>query len=71
MLFRSVALCVYWYLALVALFGTRMMDRQRIELRRNAYDAFITLPRMAPGLAWRYFVQRDSFYQPAGPAEPQ
>jgi hypothetical protein len=67
----TVAMCVYWNLALVALFGTRMMDRQRIELRRNAYDAFITLPRMAPGLAWRYFVPRDSFYQSASPAEPQ
>lgn len=59
-----VVLCIYWNLALIALFGTRMMDRQRIELRRNAYDAFVTLPRMAPGLVWRYFTKRDSFYEP-------
>jgi hypothetical protein len=59
-----VALCVYWNLALIALFGTRMMDRQRVEIGRNAYDAFITLPRMAPDLLWRYIARRDSFYKP-------
>jgi hypothetical protein len=61
----AVAICVYWNLALMALFGTRMMDRQRIELRRNAHDAFVTLPRMAPELVWRYFSQRESFYKPS------
>jgi hypothetical protein len=66
-----VALCVWWNLALMALFGTRMMDRQRIEVRRNAYDAFVTLPRMAPELAWRYLAARDSFYDPPPPREPQ
>jgi hypothetical protein len=40
------------------------MDRQRIELRRNAYDAFVTLPRIAPELAWRYVARRESFYEP-------
>jgi hypothetical protein len=65
----AVCICVYWNLALVALFGTRMMDRQRIELRRNAYDAFITLPRIAPGLVWRYFNERESFYNAGSPAE--
>jgi hypothetical protein len=64
-----VLVCVYWNLALIALFGTRMMDRQRIELGRNAYDAFVTLPRMAPALAWRYFRERDSFYQPRTAAD--
>jgi hypothetical protein len=64
-----VLVCVYWNLALIALFGTRMMDRQRIELGRNAYDAFVTLPRMAPALAWRYFGERDSFYQPRTAAD--
>jgi hypothetical protein len=44
-----------------------MMDRQRLEPRRNAYDAFVTLPRIAPELLHRYFVHRSSFYKP--PAE--
>jgi hypothetical protein len=64
----AVALCVWWNLALTAEFGTSMMDRQRLELRRNAYDAFVTLPRMAPALVYRYLTMRSSFYKPA-PAE--
>jgi uncharacterized membrane protein YuzA (DUF378 family) len=58
----AVLLCVWWSLGLIALFGTRMMDRQRVEPRRNAYDVFVTLPRMAPALVWRYVTARDSFY---------
>jgi hypothetical protein len=55
---------VWWNVALMAEFATGMMDRQRLELRRNAYDAFVTLPRMAPELAWRYLTARESFYRP-------
>jgi hypothetical protein len=62
--------CVWWNVGLVALFGTRMMDRQRVELGRNAYDVFVTLPLRAPELAWRYISARESFYQPA-PAAPE
>lgn len=62
-----IALCVWWNVALIAEFGTSMMDRQRLELGRNAYDAFVTLPRMAPDLLHRYFAQRGSFYKPAEP----
>jgi hypothetical protein len=58
-----IALCVWWNVALIAAFGTGLMDRQRLELRRNAYDAFVTLPRMLPELAYRYFADRDSFYR--------
>ena len=65
----AVALCAWWNLALMAEFGTSMMDRQRLELRRNAYDAFVTLPRIAPQLAYRYFMQRSSFYRPPPPEE--
>ncbi len=65
----AVALCVWWNLALTAEFGTSMMDRQRLELRRNAYDAFVTLPRMAPALVYRYLTMRSSFYKPAPPEE--
>ncbi len=58
-------LCVWWNLALIALFGTGLMNRQRLELGRNAYDAFVTVPRMAPELAYRYFVNRESYYRAA------
>ncbi len=61
----AVVFCVWWNLALTAEFGTSMMDRQKLELRRNAYDAFVTLPRMAPDLLYRYFTNRSSFYKPA------
>jgi hypothetical protein len=60
----AIALCVWWNLTLMAEFGTSMMDRQRLEPRRNAYDAFVTLPRMAPELLRRYFTDRESFYKP-------
>jgi hypothetical protein len=57
-------MCVYWNLALIAEFATGLMDRQRLEPRRNAYDALVTLPRMAPRLAYRYLFDRASFYKP-------
>jgi hypothetical protein len=63
----AIAICVWWNVALMAAFGTSMMDRQRLELRRNAYDAFVTLPRMAPALLHRYFTARSSFYRPPDP----
>ena len=66
--FAAIAICVWWNLALTAEFGTSMMDRQKLELKRNAYDAFVTLPRIAPGLMYRYLTERASFYKPAEPA---
>jgi hypothetical protein len=56
-------LAVYWNLALSAEFSAGLMDRQRLELTKNAYDAFVTLPRMAPSLAYRYLFDRASFYK--------
>jgi hypothetical protein len=56
-------LSIWWNIALMAQFGSGMMDRQRLELGRNAYNAFVTLPVTAPELAWRYVTRRDSFYQ--------
>jgi hypothetical protein len=67
LLAAALTLCVWWNLALIAQFGTGMMDRQRLELRSNAYNAFVTLPRMAPDLAWRYLTRRDSFYRSGMP----
>jgi hypothetical protein len=55
--------CVYWNLAVTAEFATGLMDRQKLEPRRNAYDAVVTLPRMAPSLAYRYLFDRSSFYK--------
>jgi hypothetical protein len=59
----GLALCVWWNIALIVEFGTGLMNRQRLEPRRNAYDAFVTLPRMLPSLTYRYLFDRDSFYQ--------
>ena len=67
----AIAVCVWWNLALMAEFGTQLMDRQRLEPRRNAYDAFVTLPRRAPDLAYRYLVHRSSFFKPAAAAQPE
>jgi hypothetical protein len=64
----ATVLCVWWNLALIALFGTGLMDRKQLELGRNAYDAFVTIPRMAPRLAYRYLVNRDSYYRSAPPS---
>ncbi len=64
-----VALCVWWNLALMAQFALRLMDRQRLELRTNAYHAFVTIPRLAPTLAYRYFADRSSFYDRARGAD--
>jgi hypothetical protein len=64
-LFRVLtALCVYWNVALTAEFATGLMDRQKLDPRTNAYHAFVTLPRMAPSLAYRYLFERSSFYKP-------
>ena len=59
---------IYWNIALIAEFGTGLMDRQRLSPAQNAYDAFVTLPREAPSLVYRYLFDRSSFYRP--PATP-
>lgn len=56
-------LAVYWNLALIAEFSIGLMDRQRLEPARNAYDAFVRLPALAPSLAYRYLFDRSSFYK--------
>jgi hypothetical protein len=62
----TAAVAIWWNMALMALFGAGLMDRQRLQLGRNAYDAFVTLPRIAPQIAYRYFTHRDSFYRAPG-----
>lgn len=45
---------------------------ETLELRMFpiVYDVFVTLPRVAPELAWRYVARRDSFSQPGTPEAP-
>jgi hypothetical protein len=59
----AVVAAVYWNLALGAEFAIGRMDRQQLEPAKNAYDAFVTLPREAPSLAYRYLFDRSSFYK--------
>jgi hypothetical protein len=61
-----IGIMVWWNLGLMALFGAGMMDRQRLEPARNAYDVFVTLPRVAPSLMYRYVFDRQSFYKSSG-----
>ena len=58
-----VVLAVYWNIALTAEFAIGLMDRQKLEPAKNAYDAFVTLPRQTPALAHRYLFDRSSFYR--------
>lgn len=60
-------ICVYWNIALTAEFAIGLMDRQRLEPARNAYDAIVTLPAQGPSIAYRYFTNRGSFYKPHAP----
>jgi hypothetical protein len=64
------ALFVWWNVALIAAFGTGMMNRQRLEPRRNAYAVFVALPRMVPDLLYRYLFDRESFYGHRQRGEP-
>jgi hypothetical protein len=67
----AICLAVWWNIALMAQFGTQLMDRQRLEPRRNAYVAFVTLPAVAPDLVYRYLWQRSSFYKPPAPQQQE
>ena len=59
----ALVLTVWWNVALLVQFGSGMMDRQRLELAPNAYNAFVVVPRDLPGVAYRYLFERDSFYR--------
>ena len=59
----ALAGCIWWNLGLMAQYGANLMDRQRLEPGRNAYATFVVLPRLLPGLAYRYLFDRSSFYQ--------
>lgn len=59
----AAALCVWWNLGLMAQFGSGLMDRQRLELDRNAYHTFVTIPARLPEIAYRYLFERSTFYR--------
>ena len=64
--------CIWWNIGLMAQFGSGTMDRQRLDLARNAYNTFVIVPRALPGLAQRYLFDRSSFYaEPERYAEPE
>lgn len=62
-----ILLSVWWNLGLMVQFGASMMDRQKLELRRNAYNTYVRVPLEMPGIAYRYFFNRASFYRPPTP----
>jgi hypothetical protein len=59
----ATVLAVWWNLGLMAQFGAGLMDRQRLELSRNAYHTFVTIPRRLPDLAYRYIFERTTFFK--------
>jgi len=56
------AVCTWWNLALMVQFGTGLMDRQRLTLGTNLYNAFVVVPREIPRIVYRYMFDRTSFY---------
>jgi hypothetical protein len=65
-----VTVCVWWNVALMIQFGAGLMERQRLDLPRNAYQAFVGVPQRIPEFAWRYLFQRSSFYRPTAGSHP-
>ncbi len=64
----TVGLCVWWNVGLMVQFGAGLMDRQRLDPPRNAYQTFVTVPRDLPRIAYRYLFERRSFYRATPPA---
>jgi hypothetical protein len=61
----ALAAACWWNIGLMAQFGAGMMNRQRLEPARIAYNTFVVMPRALPDLIWRYFFDRASFYESA------
>ena len=64
-LVAAVTAACWWNVALMAQFGAGMMNRQRLEPSRIAYNTFVVMPRALPDLIRRYFFDRASFYESA------
>jgi hypothetical protein len=65
--YTLIALAVWWNIGLMAQFGAGLMNRQRLDPVRNAYHNFVTIPREVPALAYRFLLDRASFYQQPPP----
>jgi hypothetical protein len=65
----AVGLCVWWNVGLMVQFGAGLMDRQRLDPPRNAYQTFVTVPRDLPRIVYRYAFDRQSFYRASPPAD--
>jgi hypothetical protein len=63
LLAAGVALAIWWNVGLIAQFGSGLMDRQRLEPARNAYNTFVVIPRQFPRLVYQYAFERSRFYQ--------
>lgn len=63
-----IVISIWWNLGLIAQFATGLMDRNRVEPARNAYNNFVTIPLQFPTLAYRYVFDRQSFYQSRTPS---
>jgi hypothetical protein len=59
-----VVLGIWWNIGLMMQFGLNRMDRKRLTLAENARQTYLVLPLEAPGIAWRYFTDRSSFFRP-------
>jgi hypothetical protein len=58
----TLAVGLWWNIALIVQFATNQMDRQRLEPGRIAYNTFVVVPRDLPRLLYRYIFDRQSFY---------
>jgi hypothetical protein len=54
-----VALAVWWNVSLMAQFGLRLMDRQRLEWPRVAVNQVTEVPRRIGRAAWLFFTDRE------------
>ena len=55
----AVALAVWWNVSLMAQFGLRLMDRQRLEWPRVAVNQVTEVPRRIGRAAWLFFTDRE------------
>ncbi len=67
LLAAAAVVAIWWNLGLMVQFGAGMMDRQKLTLGANAYNTFIAVPLEMPGIAYRYFFDRSSFYRAPRP----
>jgi hypothetical protein len=58
----AIVVCIWWNLGLIVQFGANRMSRDHLTLKENAVTTFVRLPIEGPGLVWRYFTNRASFY---------